>query len=178
MLFKLGPVTLVFPWQDFRTKMRGIYGHSEARPLADTNTTPSVPWPLASQVSIYISPGTRGRDQGHGWTADNCSGARWHCLVALLCPPTCAHHLRGTLRGVRWSGVGGELWHPRWVWLYFTRATGRFRTSQMLGIRHLHRKSSAQGRHALHQPKANNVRETGSACKEDVARAGMAPASQ
>lgn len=51
--FKLDPATLIFPWQDFRAKTRGIY--SEARPLADTNPTPSVPWPLASQVSIDIS---------------------------------------------------------------------------------------------------------------------------
>lgn len=36
--------------------MRGIYGHSEARLLTDTNPAPSSPWPLASQVSIYISP--------------------------------------------------------------------------------------------------------------------------
>ncbi|ERE77778.1 protein FAM92A1-like protein [Cricetulus griseus] len=35
--------------QDFRTKMRGVYGHSEARPLTDNSPSPSVPWPLASQ---------------------------------------------------------------------------------------------------------------------------------
>lgn len=53
--FKLDPFTPVFPWQDFRAKMHGIYGHSEARPPTDTSPSPSLPWTLVSQVSTYIS---------------------------------------------------------------------------------------------------------------------------
>ncbi|XP_007937402.1 CBY1-interacting BAR domain-containing protein 2 [Orycteropus afer afer] len=34
--------------EDFRTKMRGVHGHYNARPLADTNTS-AVPWALTSQ---------------------------------------------------------------------------------------------------------------------------------
>ncbi|XP_060247862.1 CBY1-interacting BAR domain-containing protein 2 [Meriones unguiculatus] len=48
--------------QDFRTKMRGIYGHSEARPLTDTNPSPSVPWPLASQ-SVQSTVAQQGKDE-------------------------------------------------------------------------------------------------------------------
>ncbi|KAK7806702.1 hypothetical protein U0070_005363 [Myodes glareolus] len=41
--------------QDFRAKMHGIYGHGEARPPTETSPSPSVPWPLVSQVSISMS---------------------------------------------------------------------------------------------------------------------------
>ncbi|GAB1293728.1 CBY1-interacting BAR domain-containing protein 2 [Apodemus speciosus] len=49
--------------QDFRAKMRGIYGHSEARPLTDTNTAPSVPWPVASQ-SVQSTMARQGEEAG------------------------------------------------------------------------------------------------------------------
>ncbi|XP_055476805.1 CBY1-interacting BAR domain-containing protein 2 isoform X1 [Psammomys obesus] len=48
--------------QDFRTKMRGIYGHSEARPLTDTNPSSSVLWPLASQ-SVQSTVAQQGKDE-------------------------------------------------------------------------------------------------------------------
>nr|XP_038954226.1 CBY1-interacting BAR domain-containing protein 2 isoform X1 [Rattus norvegicus] len=49
--------------QDFRAKMRGIYGHSEARPLTDTNPSPSVPWPLTSQ-SAQSTMAREGKEAG------------------------------------------------------------------------------------------------------------------
>ncbi|XP_062969260.1 CBY1-interacting BAR domain-containing protein 2 [Cynocephalus volans] len=35
--------------QDFRDKMRGVYGHHDTRPLTNTNPSASVPWSFASQ---------------------------------------------------------------------------------------------------------------------------------
>nr|XP_034378886.1 protein FAM92B isoform X2 [Arvicanthis niloticus] len=49
--------------QDFRAKMRGIYGHNEARLLTDTNPAPSVPWPLASQ-SVQSTTAHQGKEAG------------------------------------------------------------------------------------------------------------------
>uniref|UniRef100_A0A8C6HHI2 Protein FAM92B n=1 Tax=Mus spicilegus TaxID=10103 RepID=A0A8C6HHI2_MUSSI len=49
--------------QDFRAKTRGIYGHGEARPLADSNPAPSVPWPLASQ-SAQSTMARQGKEAG------------------------------------------------------------------------------------------------------------------
>lgn len=92
--------------------MRGIYGHSEARPLTDTNPSPSVPWPLTSQVSIYISPEliqgqreeTREVDRwlttaaAEGWGGEPVHG---ECL-----PP------QRHAEGVRWGGGGGGALAP------------------------------------------------------------------
>ncbi|XP_059118503.1 CBY1-interacting BAR domain-containing protein 2 [Peromyscus eremicus] len=48
--------------QDFRAKMHGTYGHSEARPLADASPSLSVPWPLASQ-SVQSTMAHQGKDE-------------------------------------------------------------------------------------------------------------------
>ncbi|KAL6045603.1 hypothetical protein STEG23_029504 [Scotinomys teguina] len=48
--------------QDFRAKMHGIYGHSEALPLTDTSPSLSVPWPLASQ-SVQSTTAHQGKDE-------------------------------------------------------------------------------------------------------------------
>ncbi|XP_005345823.1 protein FAM92B [Microtus ochrogaster] len=48
--------------QDFRAKMHGIYGHSEARPPTDTSPSPSLPWPLVSQ-SVQSTVARQGKDE-------------------------------------------------------------------------------------------------------------------
>ncbi|XP_045149766.1 CBY1-interacting BAR domain-containing protein 2 [Echinops telfairi] len=45
--------------EDFRTKMRGIYGHYDTRPLTDTNTSSSLPWARTSQSAQNPSPNPR-----------------------------------------------------------------------------------------------------------------------
>uniref|UniRef100_A0A8C7EMR9 CBY1 interacting BAR domain containing 2 n=1 Tax=Neovison vison TaxID=452646 RepID=A0A8C7EMR9_NEOVI len=37
--------------EDFRTKMRGVYGRYDAQPFKDTTPSPAVPWALTGQVS-------------------------------------------------------------------------------------------------------------------------------
>ncbi|XP_051024701.1 CBY1-interacting BAR domain-containing protein 2 [Acomys russatus] len=60
--------------QDFRTKMRGIYGHSEARPLTDTNPSPSVPWPLASQsVQSTLAQQRKDEEESEGDSVEEIS---------------------------------------------------------------------------------------------------------
>ncbi|XP_037671895.1 CBY1-interacting BAR domain-containing protein 2 isoform X3 [Choloepus didactylus] len=42
--------------EDFRAKMRGAYGHYDARPLGDTTRSASLPWAVASQDSGGRTP--------------------------------------------------------------------------------------------------------------------------
>ncbi|XP_050021161.1 CBY1-interacting BAR domain-containing protein 2 [Alexandromys fortis] len=48
--------------QDFRAKMHGIYGHSEARPPTDPSPSPSLPWTLVSQ-SVQSTMARQGKDE-------------------------------------------------------------------------------------------------------------------
>lgn len=91
--------------------MRGIYGHSEARLLTDTNPAPSVPWPLASQVSIYISPeliqGQREETREvDGWLATTAAGgtACGTAMSTCMCSLPQRHAEGSALEGRR------ELW--------------------------------------------------------------------
>lgn len=92
--------------------MRGIYGHGGARPLTDTNPTPSVPWPLASQVSIYTSPELihRQREETRevdGWltTAAAVALLGGTAMSTCLCSPPQRHAEGNALEGRR-----RELW--------------------------------------------------------------------
>uniref|UniRef100_A0A8C6MYH7 Protein FAM92B n=1 Tax=Mus spicilegus TaxID=10103 RepID=A0A8C6MYH7_MUSSI len=133
--------------QDFRAKTRGIYGHGEARPLADSNPAPSVPWPLASQVSMDISLELIREQREEAREVDG--RLTTAAVVALLggtavstwvvCSPP-QRHAEGSTQ--EWGvETGWRALAPWQVRLYFTRATGRLRSSQMLGINHTHQMS-------------------------------------
>ncbi|XP_040838086.1 CBY1-interacting BAR domain-containing protein 2 [Ochotona curzoniae] len=50
--------------EDFRTKMHGLYGHSDARQLPGTTPWPSVPWALASQSAQDTESQQREQEEG------------------------------------------------------------------------------------------------------------------